>query len=481
MTLLRISFATVLVLMAISSLRADDAGIPMRCRPKEAMDDPKCADILDARFKERNLRLNVQDRAANAELKAHILATRTRSGDTIADTLSYAAKRIPFVVNGWRFVYARSGSEYVVLEYNNKPVNRSNDDELEALSFFDYDLEADPLFSLQNSFATDFVVWKVSGTDFIPWGEYANMLALSPPAFVYAVNHGRKGFEDSGYDDALHRDFSFLAKLDADTGKLSDYVDPSSPGLEMYWNVVDGYVVKSDDGVCPPKKVGLFTIRGPNCEIRAAAARDISGKVLPFKVIRAIRNHGYVDKMVEAYVSISVDGGTPGDWMATAVYVAQHSIVRDVTFSKVDVLVANPWADFPPLHSKWLAEVYYAPNPSRSPWKEQWSIFSADRAGTLADIEFDKLSDELIDETPDPDLRQKKADTAAKKIVVQKYSLPKDWQSARDLGLNGQYHDHDHIHISPVSGIDASISALMDCLNTDKGNALITGCVPPRQ
>lgn len=36
------------------------------------MDDPKCADILAARFKERNLRLNTRDRAANAQLKARI-------------------------------------------------------------------------------------------------------------------------------------------------------------------------------------------------------------------------------------------------------------------------------------------------------------------------------------------------------------------------------------------------------------------------
>ena len=95
------------------------------------MDDPKCADILDARFKERNLRLNARDRTANAALKARILGARTHSGDTIGNALNYAAKRIPFVATGWRFVYARSGSEYVVLEYNNRSVNRSIDDVLE--------------------------------------------------------------------------------------------------------------------------------------------------------------------------------------------------------------------------------------------------------------------------------------------------------------------------------------------------------------
>lgn len=88
----------------------------------------------------------------------------------------------------------------------------------------------------------------------------------------------------------------------------------------------------------------------------------------------------------------------------------------------------------------------------------------------------DKLSDELIDDTQDPDLRQKKADTAAKKIVVQKYAQPKNWQPARDLGLSGQ--NHDHINIGTVSGIDASMSALLDFLTTDKGNPLLQGCMP---
>ncbi len=77
MKLLRISLVTVLALMAVSSLHADDVGIPMRCKPKEAMDDPKCADILDARFKERNLRLNTRDRVAQMSRDSNsVLDTR---------------------------------------------------------------------------------------------------------------------------------------------------------------------------------------------------------------------------------------------------------------------------------------------------------------------------------------------------------------------------------------------------------------------
>jgi hypothetical protein len=462
--------------------RADDPGIPLRCRSREAQDNAKCAEIIDARFKERNLRLNRHDAAANAALVQRILASPTKSGETIGGVLNYASEHIPFAVLGWNFVYARSGAEYVVMEYGGSASEKPTPDEaLFRMSFFDYDLETDPVFSLQNTRAVDLLVWKVSGNSLLPYGNYTNMLLLGPEAFAYAVNSGRKGFDNSGYDEALDHDLSFFSKLNAGSGKLSDYVNLTSPGLSLYWNVVQGYVVMSDDGQCPPKTVGLFTIRGPHCEERAVAARDVSGNVLPFDVIRAIRNYAFKDGMVEAAVSISLQGGDPADWMATAVYVAEHSVVHDVTFVTVEVFVPNPWDDYPPQRTKLLAKVYYAPDPARSPWKQQWSIFSAARAATLADIEYDKLSNDLIDDTPDPDLRMQKAENAAKRVVVQKYSLPRTWKPTEDLGLDGHQHDREHIHIAPVNGVNSSMSMLRDCLSRNSGSGLFRGCMPQRK
>ncbi len=458
-------------------------GIPAECRPSEAFDNPKCFKVIEARFIDRNLRLNKRDKQANAELKQRILTSPTQAGDTVAATLEYLPRRIPFAVTGWHFVYARSGAEYAVLEYAARAeAAKSPDDELGSLLLqFDDDLETDPVSSLCNSSAIGSIVWKVDGRSFVPCGSYANMIALGPQAFAWAVNDGRKGFAESGYVQAVANDFSFFSKLAVGGGTLKDYFNPDQArALKFYWNALGGYVVQADNLDCPPKRVGSFTLRAPNCEARAAAARDVSGKLLPFAIIGAIRNHGFVGGMVEADVSISVDGGEPGDWMATAVYVAEHSIVRDVTFATVSAYVPNPWGDQPPQQYKLLAKVYYAPDPTRSPWKEKWTILGASRAGTMADIEYDKLSNDLMDDTPDPNLRLEKAAAAAKKAVIRKYGLPKNWVPTDNLGLHGQVHDRDHIRLGDAGQIDASMPALAECLTLNRGSALFGGCISQR-
>jgi hypothetical protein len=467
----------------VSEPLADDLNIPAKCRPREAIDDPKCAPIIERRFVDRNLRLSKQDKLANADIKQRILATTTQTGETIQAVLDYVGKTIPFVVTAWHFVYSRSGSEYVVLEYGNKTKIKKLPDDDRPPDLFDYDLETSPVDSICNSRASGYVVWKIENNSFVPCGAYANMIALGPQAFVWAVNDGRRGFEDSGYDNTIANNFSFFSKIPTGIGKLSDYVNPNSAkGLTFYWNAVQGYVVRADNLDCPPRKVGLFTVTGQNCDAKAAAARDISGKVLPFKIYTAIRNRAFVNGMVAAQVAVGVGGGGPGDWMATAVYIAEHSVVRDVTFAEVDVLVLNPWGDKPPLQYKRLASVYYAPIPARSPWKEKWTVLGASRLASLADIEFDILSNTLMDDpdkTPDPDKRASKAEAAAKATVIRKYGLPKDWKSTAGLGLDGQYHDREQIHIENETDVDASsMSSLEECLKSDRGTPLWKGCLP---
>ena len=202
--------------------------------------------------------------------------------------------------------------------------------------------------------------------------------------------------------------------------------------------MVDGYTVRAANLGCPPRKVGDFDVGGENCAARAAAEQDISGKVLSFKVIGAIRNHGFKDGMVGADVSVSVEGGKPGDWLATAAYVAEHAIVADTTFSEVSVFVPNPWADFPPQRVKLLAKAYCAPIPSRSPWSGKWTLIGAQHAATPADVEFDKLSNDLIedpDKVPDPNKRLERAEAAARRTVIKKYRLPASWKPNDNLGL----------------------------------------------
>jgi hypothetical protein len=208
-----------------------------------------------------------------------------------------------------------------------------------------------------------------------------------------------------------------------------------------------------------------------------------AGRVLPFNIIGAIRNLGFQGGMVAAQVSVSVDGGVPADWMATATYLAEHSIVNGVIFSQVEVYIPSPWGDMPPTHSKALAKAYYAPEPSRSPWKEKWSIFTAERRGTLADVEYDKLNSDLMDKysdrISDPDKLSIKAEADARKIVIGKYKLPARWQPAINLGLTGTEYGRAHIRIVGSDGTEASMSALARCLNSNQGT-IFKGCQADR-
>lgn len=212
-----------------------------------------------------------------------------------------------------------------------------------------------------------------------------------------------------------------------------------------------------------------------------------AGRVMPFSVIRAIRNYGFKDGLVSAQVSIGVEGGTPSDWMATAVYVAEQSIINDVTFSQVEVYVPTLWADFPPTHSKMIGKAYYAgPDPRKSPWpNEQWAIFSASRAATLPEIEFDELTSLLIEKLSsrihDADLLGKKAEEEARKLLIQKYGLPRSWQPRDNGGLNGPQATRTQIRITSTEGVEASIAALRKCLSRNDTAALFRGCMPERR
>jgi hypothetical protein len=226
----------------------------------------------------------------------------------------------------------------------------------------------------------------------------------------------------------------------------------------------------------PPLATAAST--SPSPEAVRADLDAVEGRVLPFVIIGAIRNFGL--KEVEAQISVSVEGGTPNDWMATAVYIAEHSIVNGAIYSQVDVYVPNPWGDNPPTDHKTLAKVYYAPNPSRSPWDEPWSIFVADRAGTLADIEYDKLGNDLLSNAvSDPDERVEKADAEARRRVIWKYNLSQSWEPTKGLGISGVEYGRGHIRIDGTAGVEESMSALAACLSSDRGT-IFKGCQADR-
>ncbi len=217
----------------------------------------------------------------------------------------------------------------------------------------------------------------------------------------------------------------------------------------------------------------------------AGPAKTYTGKVLPFEIIAAIRNYGITKGgILPAQVAISVQGGTQADWLATAAYVAEKSIVNDVTFSQVDIFVPNPWGDKAPQGKKRLAQAYYAgPDPTKSPWPDApWLIMAQGHAPTLADVEFDVLADKLLSEEPpsDDDSASDAADAKATRLLIKKYHLPKDWKPDEHLSASDPLAvniiNRGQIKISDSDDAESSIEHLRDCLSKNDNADLWRGC-----
>jgi hypothetical protein len=194
-------------------------------------------------------------------------------------------------------------------------------------------------------------------------------------------------------------------------------------------------------------------------------ADAVPGRVLSFGVIRALRNLSFKEGVL-ADITVSVNGGTQADWMATAAYIAERSIVNGVTHSNVEVFVNSPWGDKPPTLYKKLADARYSPV-----LKEPWKIYAYQHAGTLADIEYYDLSSESRAANPYVE---------ARKVVIRKYKLSANWQPTANLGVVGPDYGREHTRIVGVDAdVDTSMSIVTGCLSMDEGNHHpLQGCAP---
>ena len=103
---------------------------------------------------------------------------------------------------------------------------------------------------------------------------------------------------------------------------------------------------------------------------------------------------------------------------------------------------------------------------------------AAAKTGSLADIDFDRLANELLsDKISDPDKAQRMADEQARRTVIRKYRLSPRWKQADDLGLTITY-SRNHVDVAGGPDIGASMQALNDCLHSEDGPFLFKGCYP---
>jgi hypothetical protein len=402
----------------------------------------------------------------------------------VREALDKAAQRVPLVLHDWRFVYARNGSKYVVLQYGNGPKPRPTRDDLRYfVRLFDDDREAEGVMPLHHKVTNDYVVWKVEGQTFGPANRLAALLALGPEPFAYAVNEGREGLEGSGFSGGVARDLSFIARIHTSVGRLSEYLSSEGRDPILGWSLDGGYFLSERGGRCPHQRIGDFTIGAPDCEARAEAAWEIRGTVLPFRVHRAARNFvvglARGTREVQAQIAIAVEEGTPRDWMATAVHVAELAVAGRATSADVLVFRDNPWGDAPPRQYKSLARVTY--NPSRSSADKPWSILAADRLPTTLDIEHDVLTAQLYDPALKPQMRRGESpEQAARRIVMEKHRLPRTWEPTPGLGIHGTNRDRAQIRVTVSAEATSAIEEVRRCLTSSQGDHLFRGCLGPR-
>jgi hypothetical protein len=159
----------------------------------------------------------------------------------------------------------------------------------------------------------------------------------------------------------------------------------------------------------------------------AAAAED---RAMHFSIESAWLSDMFKDDLKVAKVQAAVHGGTPREWAATAIVIAEA--VASYGADSVEVSVTRD-----DIHQqrgerfREIAHVYFSPKPERSLWDEKtpWTIFmaDADRLSTQTDVsvteEFDALDQKYIA----AGLSTEAAERKAAAIVAKKFKLPKDW------------------------------------------------------
>jgi hypothetical protein len=149
----------------------------------------------------------------------------------------------------------------------------------------------------------------------------------------------------------------------------------------------------------------------------------------------------------------------------------------------VTVVQENPRGDEPPLAPVELAKIYYAPNPTASPWKEKWGISVAPYEASAPEIEFFiahvTALDRLAGKIRDLDKLDATARREALATVRAKYRLPPHWASREFYGAGGEV-DRSAIVISGDVPSE-SFAALSKCLDQPRPSPVrMWGCAPDR-
>lgn len=154
-------------------------------------------------------------------------------------------------------------------------------------------------------------------------------------------------------------------------------------------------------------------------------------RALPYSIESVMLSDLFKDNLKVAKVNVGVTGGTPPEWAATSVAIAEKVAKFGVNSIEVSVR-RNEITQKQGVMFRELAHTYYSPDPRRTVWDgdKPWAIYVAnsDRLATQRDVEifesFHDLNEKYIQKGMDPDAADKKAGA----VIAKKFGLPKDWR-----------------------------------------------------
>lgn len=199
---------------------------------------------------------------------------------------------------------------------------------------------------------------------------------------------------------------------------------------------------------------------------------------LPFNIEEVYFSDLFKNNLKLARVGVGVTGGTPEEWAATSIAIAEKVASFGADSAKVSVR-RNEIRQKHGIGYREVARAYYSPDPARSAFddkngQESWKIYVADknRLGTQMDAnihdDYLDLKDSML-EKDGSDAGSEAIAEKAEAVILKKYNLPKDWHEPvqnivfRD---NSKEYQTDRKSITvDASAASGSLGALSECMN----------------
>ncbi len=174
-------------------------------------------------------------------------------------------------------------------------------------------------------------------------------------------------------------------------------------------------------------------------------------------------------------LTISAEGGTIDDQIATALVVAEklaniQNDMIEIVIERTDLDSISIYPEF-----KQVVQVSYAPKLERAPgYSKTVQVRRAERLFTITEVQFVYEYNKTLRNLLDSGMEQNKADRIAGEKISEKYGLPTDWKMPMNI-LNDSNVRRDDYFVNADSAALDSIYAIVGCIG-EQSNVTIKKC-----